>query len=196
MTPTLERLIVNAIWRELRANRWRGPTSTRRLSDHGDRPNYRAIANGQTPRAPSLNDTIRQRAPEALATTITPDHRNQLPAPLHVCLWRHQYTHALEHASQATREDLALAIVERAPDPYAWDTNGRGEHHLQRTYEPFHTNLLLALLHQLAQTAGTWREDEDPLITNRDVPCPSTDNEPPPARSCVTATDVVASKVQ
>lgn len=169
MTPTLERLIVVHLWRELKHKRWRGPSSTRRLSDLGDRPAFRAIANGQTPRAPSLDDTIRQSTPEAIAATIQPDHRNALPAPLHVVLWRTAFTNALTRTSQATREDLALAIHERAPDPYAWQADGRGNTHMIRVYEPFHSDRLLAFLHGLAQIAGTWSEDEDPLIGENDV---------------------------
>ena len=170
---TTERLKVNALWRQLRDQRWRGPTSTRRLSDHGNQPTQRAITNGRIPRAPSLNDTIRQRAPQAIAATIHPDHRNNLPAPLHICLWRKHYLDHLNAASQATREDLALAIVEKATDPYAWQTDGRGNTHLIRAYEPFHTDRLIALLLDLAAAASTWREDEDPLITDRDVPASS-----------------------
>ena len=169
---TTQRLITNALWRQLRDHRWRGPTSTRRLSDHGNQPPQRAITNGRIPRAPSLNDTIRQRAPQAIAATIHPDHRNNLPAPLHICLWRKHYLDHLNAASQATREDLALAIVEKATDPYAWST-ARGYTHLIRTYEPFITDRLLTFLHDLAAAASTWREDEDPLITDRDVPASS-----------------------
>ena len=166
---TTQRLITNALWRQLRDHRWRGPTSTRRLSDHGNQPPQRAITNGRIPRAPSLNDTIRQNTPEALAATIHPDERNGLPAPLHICLWRKHYLEHLTPASQATREDLALAIVEKAADPYGWEVNGRGEHHMLRTFEPFHTDRLIAFLLDLAAAASTWREDQDPLISDSEV---------------------------
>jgi len=168
---TLQRLTVNAIWKSLRRNMWRGPrSSTRRLSDYGNQPHVHAIARGNIPRARSLNDTIRQNDRTAIAATLEPDNRNNLHARHHVVLERTAYTALLAIVPTSTREELARALHpdNHTPDPYAWDQNGRGEHHLLRVYDPFLTPRVYAFLDALALGALVWPETDEPPAPIRD----------------------------
>lgn len=174
MTPELERLVVNSLWRPLRERVWRGDSSTRDLTDYGDRAPMRAIAHGRTPRAPNSSTVIRQAGTTggAIAARITPDQHNELPVTHHVVLFRERYANAVATTSQATREDLALALhpPHDVPNPYAWQADGNGRRHLIRRYDPFLTPRVYAFLHQLAALAIVWPETDDPpdLITQTD----------------------------
>ena len=148
---TLMRLTVNALWRELRANRWRGPTSTRDLDNASGNTPYQAIASGTPPNAPKRHTKIRQTQPQLLIGRIHPDHRHDHAA--WVLLERHHYTNALESASQAAREDLALALHYRAGAPYAWHRGGKGEWSLIRRWDAWLTPPVYDILHKLAEHA-------------------------------------------
>lgn len=187
-TLTLHRLAINALWPHLTRQRWRGG-STRDLNDYGDRPPFRAIARGRTATTPTMNATIRQTDPrtaQAIAARIPPEPRANLTQAHHVVLERHTYEAHLATAPALTRHDLAHALHPhtRTPRPFAWDANGRGEHHLLRVYDPYLTPLVYAWLHDLANLALIWSETTDPphLIEDHEIPC-QPDNEPAPART-------------
>ena len=179
MTPQLERLTINALWTPLKNRDWRGARSTRDLNDYGDRPPMRAIARGRIPQAPSMSTRIRQASTPAgaIAARIHPDTRNALPAPHHVVLFRERYANALATTSQATREDLALALhpPHDVPNPYAWQADGDGRQHLIRIYDPFLTPRVYGFLHDLAALAIVWAETDEPpeLITQAEEPMSS-----------------------
>ena len=122
---TLHRLAMNAIWVELKLNRWRGPTSTRDLNDYGDNPDFKSVASGTVPKAKAMNAVIRQTDEQVLIGTIPPDERLGTTQPTHVVLTRAAYSEVLESTSTAAREDIRHAIHYRAGDPFAWHYNGR-----------------------------------------------------------------------
>ncbi len=157
---TQQRLITNALWVELKRVRWRGPTSTRDLDEHGCKPPYRTVASGRIPRAQALNSTIRQtdHTAQVLIGTIHPDERLGTTQPQHVILHKIDYLHALHHTSTATCERYALALAYKAGDPYAWHVNGRREWTLQKRWDAWLTPDVLAFLHRLAGSCQTTAE--------------------------------------
>ena len=158
---TLMRLTVNALWAEIKRQRWRGPTSTRDLDNaSGDTP-YQAIASGTPPNAPKRHTKIRQTQPQLLIGRIHPDHRH--PHAAWVILERHHYTNALESASEHTREELARAIHQQAKDPYSWHLDGRGYEHLIRRYDGLLTDPVMHFLQHLAPHATVHPAEADDI---------------------------------
>ena len=150
---TTHRLLMNAIWLELKLNRWRGPTSTRDLNDYGDNPAFRSVTSGSVPKARAMNATIRQTDEQVLIATIPPDERLGTTQPTHVVLTRANYAEVLASTSQAAREDIAHALYHRAGDPFAWHKNGRQEWHLERRWDAWITNHVLTFLSNLGDHA-------------------------------------------
>jgi len=154
---TLMRLTVNALWAEIKRQRWRGPTSTRDLDNTSGNTPYQAIASGTPPNAPKRHTKIRQTQPQLLIGRIHPDHRH--PHAAWVILERHHYTNALESASEHTREELAHAIHHASNEIYAWHHDGRGNTHLIRAWDPWITNPVMRFLQHLAPHAQLRHDD-------------------------------------
>ena len=150
---TLYRLAVNAIYEELKHDRWRGPTSWRDLNDHGSRPPFKAIASAKIPKAPALDARIRQTQELLLVGTIHPDERAHLTEPTYVILTREDYDRIMAIAPSICLHDLRKAIRGREPAPYAWWINGRKETHLHRNYAGWLTPPVYGLLHHLTNAA-------------------------------------------
>ena len=167
---TQHRLAMNAIWTELKLNRWRGPTSTRDLNDYGHGKPFKAIANGGVPKTPAMNATIRQTNEEVLIGTIPADERLGTTTPTHVILTRAAYAEVLATTSRAAREDIAHAIHYRAGDPFALHKNGRGEWHLERRWDAWITNHVLTFLSRLGDHATT-SPCQATLKRAQDAPC-------------------------
>ena len=166
MNHLLDRLAANHLWRKLRDDDWRGPTSQRKLGDWRGGHDLRAIAGGSIPRAEALNPWIRQTNRRALSTVIHPDQRNALPARVFIVLWRRSYARAWTTACQSAREDIELAVLEQCGDPYRWHQNGRGGPghgwNLERVYDPFITGHVYRFLDELVSRALLWHEGSDP----------------------------------
>ena len=143
---------MNALWTELKLNRWRGPTSTRDLNDYGDAPNFKSVASGTVPKARAMNAVIRQTDEQVLIGTIPPDERLGTTQATHVVLTRANYADVLANTSTSAREDIAHALFHRAGDPFAWHKNGRAEWHLERRWDAWITNHVLTFLSRLADT--------------------------------------------
>lgn len=176
---THARLAANALWDALRHNRWRGNTTTRRCSDHsGTAGRFRSIATANIPRARSMDDTIRQGHGHAIAATIHPDERAGNPTT-YLVLERTAYDNALATHPTVAREDWRLALRETPPNlkPYSWARDGRpnanGDRawYLCKTWDPYLTLHVYAVLHALAETATSWQhEDGQPrLIDDHEV---------------------------
>ena len=150
---TLHRLTMNAIWVELKLNRWRGPTSYRDLNDYGDNPDFKSVASGTVPKARAMNAVIRQTDEQVLIGTIPPDERLGTTTPTHVVLTRAAYATILASTSTAAREDIAHALHYRAGDPYALHVNGRGEWTLQKRWDAWLTPHVHHFLSRLAERA-------------------------------------------
>jgi hypothetical protein len=161
MNPTLHRLVANTLWRALTRSNWIGPTSTRRLSDYGDHPAMKAVANGAVPRAKSMNDTIRQTDKWGIGGKVH-DPKDALDGTYYAVLRRSDYQAAVLRLPQSHREDIWLALRAdgSAPIPYTWQTDGTGSAHLIRVYDPFLTHRVYAFLDSLAYEAQIWRETE------------------------------------
>ena len=184
---TTQRLITNALWRQLRDHRWRGPTSTRRLSDHGNQPPQRAITNGRIPRAPSLNDTIRQTSAQGIAAIIEPDERNGLKATHYVVLYGATYNATITSMSTAARERWHDALRHATAAPYVWQKDGHAKpdaprYHLIKPFEPFFDASTYATLHALADAATTWTRTPGAPELIEDHEVPTCYNEAAPAR--------------
>ena len=149
---TTQRLTVNALWEELKRDRWRGPTSTRDLDEHGSKPPHRTLASGRIPNTPKRDSQHRQTEGSVLIALIPPDPRANLTEQL---VMLHRATYDLIHATapEAEKEELALAILNNAGPPYGWHQNGRGEHHLERRWDAWMPNLALKFLTKLAEAA-------------------------------------------
>ena len=87
---TQQRLITNALWAELKRDRWRGPTSTRDLDEHGSKPPYKTLASGRIPNTPKRDSQHRQTDQHAqvLIGTIHPDERLATTQPTFIILNR------------------------------------------------------------------------------------------------------------
>ena len=149
---TLYRLACNAIYEELKHDRWRGPTSWRDLNDHGSRPPFKAIASAKIPRAPALDARIKQTTELLLVGTIHPDERAGLTEPTYVILTRENHDAIMAIAPSICLHDLKWAIRYDAKSPYAWHT-ARGYTHLLRRYEGWLTPPVYGLLHHLTDKA-------------------------------------------
>ena len=149
---TTERLKVNALWAELKRDRWRGPTSTRDLDEHGSKPPYRTLTTGRIPNTPKRDSQHRQTDGSVLIGRIPPDPRAN---PTEQLALLHRATYNLIHADapEAAKEELALAIHNQAGPPYAWHRGGRGEWSFIRRWDAWHTDLVLAFLNKLAEQA-------------------------------------------
>ena len=152
---TTQRLIVCALWTELKHDRWRGPTSTRDLDEHGSKPPYRTVASGRIPNTPKRDSQHRQtdNTTRVLIGTIHPDHRLATTQPQHVILHKTDYATVLATTSQAAREDLALALYYRAGEPYAWHRGGKGEWSFIKRWDAWLTPPVYGILHKLAEHA-------------------------------------------
>lgn len=172
---TTHRLAMNAIWAELKLNRWRGPTSTRDLNDYGHGKPYKAIANGGVPKTPAMNATIRQTEEQVLIGTIPADERFGTTSPTHVILTRAAYAEVLATTSQAAREDIAHAIHYRAGDPFAWHYNGRSNDDgtkyasLQKRWDAWLTPHVYTFLSRLAERAHNATAEEPPHTTQTTI---------------------------
>ena len=149
---TLYRLACNAIYEELKHDRWRGPTSWRDLNDHGSRPPFTAIASAKIPRAAALDARVKQTTELLLVGTIHPDERAGLTSPILVILTREHHDQIMSAAPSICRHDLRWAIRYDAKSPYAWHT-ARGYTHLLRRYEGWLTPPVYGLLHHLTDRA-------------------------------------------
>ncbi len=150
---TTQRLTVNALWEELKRDRWRGPTSTRDLDEHGGKPPYRTLTTGRIPNTPKRDSQHRQtdNTTRVLIGTIHPDHRLGTTQPTHVILHKTDYAAVLAATSQSAREDFALALYYRAGDPYAWHRGGKGEWSLIKRWDAWLTPPVYGILHKLAE---------------------------------------------
>ena len=163
---TTHRLLMNAIWLELKLNRWRGPSSTRDLNDYGDGQSFRSVTSGSVPKARAMNATIRQTDEQVLIATIAPDERLGTTQPTHVVLTRANYAEVLASTSQAAREDIAHALYHRAGDPFAWHYNGRenpdGTKYasLQKRWDAWLTPHVYTFLSRLAERAHNATAEE------------------------------------
>ena len=159
MNDPLPRLLANALWRGIRERRWRGPRSSRTLEDYSGGGALRSIAGGTVHNSERRDRRIMQTQPEALTAIIEADERNGLPGRVFAVLWRDTFLRALTEASQSARDDLELAIGERAGMPYGWHQNGRGEWHLERLYDPWITPHVYRFLRELVELATVWSEE-------------------------------------
>ena len=150
---TLYRLACNAVYEELKHDRWRGPTSWRDLNGHGSRPPFKAIASAKIPKAPALDARIKQTTELLMVGTIHPDERAGLVEPIYVILTRDDYDRIMAIAPSICIEHLRKAILGREPPPYAWWINGRKEWHLHRNYAGWLTDPVYGVLHHLTNAA-------------------------------------------
>ena len=166
---TQQRLITNALWTELKRDRWRGPTSTRDLDEHGCKPPYRTVASGRIPNTPKRDSQHRQTDGSVLIGRIPPDPRAN---PTEQLVMLHRATYDLIHndAPEAAKEELALAIHNQAGPPYAWHKNGRGEHHLERRWDAWMPDLALKFLNKLAEAATLLTEAEPRQVNPHETP--------------------------
>ena len=157
---TQQRLIVCALWTELKHDRWRGPTSTRDLDEHGSKPPYRTVASGRILNTPKRDSQHRQTegSAQVLIGTIHPDERLGTTQPQHVILHKIDYVSVLRQTSTSTREQIHAAIINNAGDPYCPHKNGRGEWHIERRWDAWLTDPVIGFLHQLAHHAVQYKE--------------------------------------
>ena len=167
---TTDRLKVNALWAELKRDRWRGPTSTRDLDEHGSKPPYRTLSSGRIPNTPKRDSQHRQTdgSAQVLIGTIHPDERLGTTEPTYVILTREAHDKIMRDAPTICLHDLHHAIINNEPAPYAWWINGRREWHLHRNYSGWLTDPVYGILHKLAEAAITTREvathtEENPI---------------------------------
>jgi hypothetical protein len=157
----LAKLVANGLYAELRANRWRGPRSTRDLNNYGDTKPYRAIAKGAVPKSPKMNATITQAEKRGIACIITPDHRNTITTTIYAHLTLNAYTQTLTQHSAAANEEWALALSYSDGPPFDWH-HYRGEANLIKRWDPWLTPHCYAILHALVNraTTGTITDDD------------------------------------
>lgn len=173
----LRRLALNALWPDLLTRRWRGPHSSRRLSDYdGSAGKFKSIATATIPKAPSMNDTVRQGEAVGLAAVIRPDDRNGLTYAHDVVLFREDFLSIARALPEDTRDDLARAIdhLNATPAPYAWQSDSRGNDCLIRVYDPYLTPAVYTALHAMIDRAVIWartpaRPVAENLIRDEDV---------------------------
>ena len=168
MTELLQRQIANALWPHLVHRRWRGPRSTRKLSDHGQGQTFHPVCTAQIPKAPSMNDTITQT--EAGAISVQTDTH-------HVVLFEEHYDRIIARAPETMRDDWRDAMDPRNGVPNPYTTDGRA-----RTWDPFLTEGVYFMLRALVEAATVWPLHHDtPLELIRDeevkpdeTPCTTT----------------------
>lgn len=168
--PAHHRLAANALWAALRHNRWRGSTTTRRLSDHsGTTGKFKSIATATIPRAQAMNDTVRQGYGHAIAATIQPDDRVGNPTT-YLVLERTVYLYTLQAMPADTIVDWQLALRETPLNlaPYGWardgrpNTNGDRAWYLIKNWDPYLTQGIYDTLAHLVAVATTWRHEDGP----------------------------------
>lgn len=173
-----QRLAANALWSALRHNRWRGSTTTRRLSDYsGTVGKFKSIATATIPRAPSQSDTVRQGHGYAIAAIVRADDRAGTRTT-HLTLRRETYLEALHTHATAAREDWADALRHTPPalTPYSWARDGRpnadGERtwYLCKTWDPYLSPGVYGILHSLVAVATfpTLIEDDEVPVSSRE----------------------------
>ena len=155
MTDQLAREVANALWTPLVRKAWRGPRSTRKLSDYGFGQTFHPVCTATIPKAPSMNDTITQA--EAGAISVQTDTH-------HVVLLQEHYRLALRAHSTHAREQWtdALDPLNDVPKPYTPDAR-------EKNWDPFLTGHVYAVLLTLIHTATVWPLNHDtPLELIRD----------------------------
>ena len=163
MTEQLQRQIANALWRPLVKREWKGPRSTRKLSDHGQGQTFHPVCTATIPKSPSMNDTIVQAdGMNAAISTQTETH--------HVVLMKHHYWRIVHEIPMSAFDDFGEATrpSNQVPKPYTSDAR-------EKVWDPFLTPHVYATLDLLVAAATVWPLNHDTppeLIRDTEVPEP------------------------